>query len=128
MSWPDILLPFSHSLPSKHSQNFAVLTPLPRQLIYPAITTWVVTEYFGRDTYNEAIDRLANFALLSANKNCDLGQESFEKKRQILHESGIQINKKIAEYEKWDIDALNECQSWLARQAKTVWRIEGIGN
>ena len=48
MSWPDILLSFSHSLPSKHSQNLALLLATPGQLIYAAITTWVVTAYhFG---------------------------------------------------------------------------------
>ena len=80
-------------------------------------------QYFGIDTYNEAIDRLANFALLPASQNRDMDRASFNEKRQVLEKSGLKINSQIAIYEDWNMDAINEHQKWLANQAKTVWKI-----
>lgn len=94
---------------------------LEHVLPYSPTDQW--QEYFGRETYNEAIDRLANFALLSASKNRDIDRAGFEDKKVVLKNSGIQLNKQIAEYDRWDIDAVNARQNWLAKQAKTVWRI-----
>ena len=80
-------------------------------------------QYFGRDTYHEATDRLANFALLPAKKNRDVDRASFNEKRQVLENSVLEINSQIATHEKWDMDAINKHQKWLANQAKTVWKI-----
>ncbi len=84
-------------------------------------TSW--QEYFGLETYNEAIDRLGNMALLSESENQDAGQKDFEQKKRILGDSNISINREFAEYERWDIDSLNRHQRWLARQATAVWRM-----
>ncbi len=80
-------------------------------------------EYFGMDTYNEAIDRLANFALLPAPKNRAMDRVSFAKKKVILKNSGLKINRQIAAYEDWNMDSINRQQKWLANQAKTVWKM-----
>lgn len=80
-------------------------------------------ENFGLDTYNEAIDRLGNMALLTESQNKNIGQGLFDKKKTVLEDSGYSINQKIAEYKAWDIDNLNAYQTWLAKQAKTVWCI-----
>ncbi len=81
-------------------------------------------EYFGRDLYSEAIDRLGNMGLLSVGQNQDVEQETFEGKKPILEASGIAINRQIATYSAWDMDNLNKHQSWLAKQASSVWRID----
>ena len=80
-------------------------------------------QYFGMDTYNEAIDRLANFALLPASQNRDMDRAGFNEKRQVFENSGLKINSQIANYEDWNMEAINKHQKWLANQAKTVWKI-----
>ena len=80
-------------------------------------------QYFGIDTYHEAIDRLANFALLPASQNRDKDRASFNEKRQVLENSGLKINSEIATYEDWNMEAINKHQKWLADQARTVWKI-----
>ena len=90
-------------------------------LPYNPASDW--QEYFGLDTYTEAIDRLANFALLPAPKNRAADRESFADKKRLLKDSGLKINRQIAAYEDWNMDAINSHQKWLANQARTVWRI-----
>ena len=80
-------------------------------------------QYFGIDTYNEAIDRLANFALLPAPKNRAIDRLSFNEKKRLLEDSGLKINRQIAAYEDWNMEAINKHQKWLADQARTVWKI-----
>ena len=109
---------------SKHSgegslpvDNFTLEHVLP----YNPTDKW--QEYFGIDTYHEAIDRLANFALLPAGKNRRADRDDFAEKKAVLQESGLEINRQIAAYKDWNIDSINKHQKWLARQAKTVWKI-----
>lgn len=90
-------------------------------LPYNPASDW--QEYFGLDTYSEAIDRLANFALLPAPKNRAADRESFADKKRLLKDSGLKINRQIAAYEDWNMDAINRHQKWLADQARTVWKI-----
>ena len=97
--------------------NLSVEHVLP----YHPASDW--QEYFGIDTYSEAIDRLANFALLPAKKNRDMDRANFNEKRQVLENSGLKINSQIATYEDWNMDAVNKHQKWLADQASTVWKI-----
>ena len=78
-------------------------------------------ESFGLRQYSEAIDRLGNMAILPQGRNP--GQEPFVEKKRVLNESQYRINRHIAEYEKWNMDSLEGHQSWLAKQAQTVWRI-----
>ena len=78
-------------------------------------------ESFGFATYQEARERLGNIALLP--ESDQLGQETFEEKREVLKKSNLAINKKIAAYDIWDIESLNKYQQWLAKQATAVWRI-----
>ena len=84
--------------------------------------TW--QESFGRDTYNDAIDRLGNLTILTDKDN--LAQQPFERKREILKESKLALNRKIAEYKTWDMDNLDEYQGWLAKHAVSVWKIDGL--
>ncbi len=77
--------------------------------------------YFGQDDYNTAIDRLGNLALLSDSQN--LGHESFEEKKQILSKTPYIINEKITGYNKWNINNVDQHQKWLAKQAKSIWKL-----
>ena len=77
--------------------------------------------YFGRETYENAIDRLGNMALLPSHQN--MGQEIFAEKRKRLQASEYRINQHIANYSEWNMDCLEEHQRWLAKQATAVWKI-----
>ena len=81
---------------------------------------------FGRNNYEEAINRLGNMALLAFSKNRDIGQKNFQAKRELLSKSPYRINQHIAEYSEWNIENLNDHQKWLAQQAKTVWKISQL--
>ena len=78
--------------------------------------------YFGYENCANAIDRLGNMALLTKTNN--MSQEPFSDKVKVLQTSPYQINQHIADYAEWNIEAVNDHQSWLAKQAKTVWRID----
>ena len=80
-------------------------------------------EYFGLETYADAIDRLGNLTIVSG-KN--MGQEPFDEKREFLAKRDFAVNRKIATYDKWDIAALDDYQSWLAKKAKSIWKIDGL--
>lgn len=81
-------------------------------------------EYFGRDDYLQAIDRLGNFAIMPATGN--MAQESFNDKKSKLAESNYKINQHIAKYTLWDMDNLKEHQTWLAKQAASLWKISEL--
>ncbi|MBF2754358.1 MAG: DUF262 domain-containing protein [Gammaproteobacteria bacterium AqS3] len=78
-------------------------------------------EYFGAEHYENAMDRLGNFAILPGSQN--MAHEPFSEKRKVLAESPYQINRHIASYSEWNMDKLTEHQEWLARQAAALWRI-----
>ena len=81
-------------------------------------------QYFGRDDYLQAIDRLGNCAIMPATGN--MAQESFDEKKSKLADSKYLINQHIAEYSCWDMDNLEEHQAWLARQAASLWKISEL--
>ena len=91
--------------------------------VLPASPDDAWQERFGRNNYEDGINRLGNIALLSRKQNRNLGQKDFAKKRETLGDSPYKINQHIAEYEEWNMDSLQDHQKWLARQAKTVWKI-----
>lgn len=91
--------------------------------VLPASPDDAWQERFGRNNYEDAINRLGNIALLPRKQNQNLGQEDFAAKREVLGNSPYKINQHIAEYEEWNMDSLHDHQKWLAKQARTVWKI-----
>lgn len=89
--------------------------------VLPASPDDAWQERFGRNNYEDAINRLGNIALLPSKQN--LGQEDFATKREVLGNSPYKINQHIALYEEWNMDSLQDHQKWLAKQARTVWKI-----
>ncbi len=81
-------------------------------------------ESFGRDTYDDAIDRLGNLTILTDKDN--MGQQPFERKCEVFKESKLALNRKIAEYRTWDMDTLDDYQGWLAKHAASIWKINGL--
>ena len=89
--------------------------------VLPASPDDAWQERFGRNNYEDGINRLGNIALLPRKQN--LEQEDFATKREVLSKSPYKINQHIALYEEWNMDSLQDHQKWLAKQAKTVWKI-----
>ena len=81
-------------------------------------------EYFGLETYNEAIERLGNMALLPESQNRDIDRKGFDEKRKLLAGSPYRINRKIAGHKEWNMESVKSHQKWLANQAKAVWKID----
>lgn len=67
---------------------------------------------------------IGNMALLASDKNKDLGNKLFDEKRPVLRDSGYNLTREIAEYPKWDMDAIRDRQRRLARIAVATWPLD----
>lgn len=76
-------------------------------------------EYFGEGV-NDIQDRLGNVVLLEKD---ELKRANFEEKKRIYLQSHYPLAQKIASYEKWNSQNLNDYQAWLAKQAVETWKI-----
>lgn len=83
---------------------------------------WI--DYFGKDDYNEHIDRLGNMTLASKELNRDLDRKSFDEKKELLSGNNLKITEKIQDYEIWNSDAVNDRQNWMATYAVQKWKIQ----
>lgn len=84
-------------------------------------------DQFSDAQINEAVYRLGNFTLLEADLNREAGNKGFAEKKAIYQKSSLEITRRIAqENEVWDMDRLAERQRWMARQAKTIWRLSQL--
>lgn len=79
------------------------------------------------DQAREFLYRLGNMTLLNRKTNRDLGNAPFAQKAAIYRESSFLITRKIAEDNaQWDVERIANRQRWLAKQAKSIWRIEQL--
>lgn len=76
-------------------------------------------DYFG-DGVNDIQDRLGNMVLLGHD---DLGRSSFETKTQQYNSFAHPLALKVASYPEWNLQTLNDYQSWLAKKAVHTWRV-----
>jgi hypothetical protein len=66
---------------------------------------------------------LGNMVLLRANQNRDVGNGSFEEKREALKQSGYSITNEVADYETWTLDRIKERQARMAKIATKTWSL-----
>ncbi|MCY4210249.1 MAG: DUF262 domain-containing protein [Gammaproteobacteria bacterium] len=72
--------------------------------------------------------RLGNMTLLEAHRNRDIGNASYEAKRENYRSSDFQLTRAVAEhYDTWDEQKIDARQQQLAKVASAVWRVE-FGN
>lgn len=83
---------------------------------------WI--DYFGKDDYNEHIDRLGNMTLVSKDLNKELNRKKFDDKKETLKSSHLKITNKIQEYKNWNAESVNDRQNWMANFALQRWKIE----
>ena len=69
--------------------------------------------------------RLGNLTLLSANRNRDMGNAGFAEKRPVYSASQFTITRRLAEeYDTWTVEKIRSRQTWMAKQATGVWRVD----
>jgi len=76
-------------------------------------------EYFGEGV-NDIHDRLGNMVLLEKD---DLKRYSFERKKQFYSQTPFRLAQKIAEYDEWNLQNLNDYQTWLSELAIRTWAV-----
>ena len=81
------------------------------------------TQFNDRD-FEQYVYRLGNMTLLNTVENRDLGNTEFNIKRPVYQQSNFTITQRIAqEYEEWTPKSIESHQQWMAKQAKTIWKI-----
>lgn len=69
---------------------------------------------------NDVKDRLGNMILMDKD---NLKRASFDEKKVEYNNSSYRLASKVAEYQCWNLDAVNDFQKWLSQQAVNVWKI-----
>lgn len=68
--------------------------------------------------------RLANMVMLEASINRDLGNQSFDLKRQAFAASSLKLTRDVAtDHAEWTPERLQERQKAMAKMATSVWRL-----
>jgi len=53
----------------------------------------------------------------------DLKRYSFERKKQFYSQTPFRLALKIAEYDEWNLQNLNDYQTWLSELAIRTWEV-----
>ena len=79
---------------------------------------------FDKEIIEESIYRIGNFTLLSSIKNRKLGNENYNKKKEIYKNSDILITKNLAKYyTDWNYEQIKKRQSEMAKKARLIWKL-----
>jgi hypothetical protein len=84
-------------------------------------------ESFNYEELENNIYRLGNLTLLESSKNNECGTKTFSEKQKIYHQSQYQMTKQI-DYPEWTANQIRSRQEYLAKIAKTVWKISQLSN
>jgi len=99
-----------------HSSDYTKTT-LEHICPYNPEQNW--NESFG-EGINDIQDRLGNLVLLEKD---DLQRSDFQEKKAAYVKSPFPLAKKVAEYDVWNLQNLNDYQSWLSKQAEEIWSV-----
>lgn len=84
-------------------------------------------EQFNGVRLQQSIYRLANMVILEKSINKNIGNCPYQVKRELLKESVIAITSGLANfYDDWTPESIDSRQRFLAKKAKTIWRINGL--
>jgi uncharacterized protein with ParB-like and HNH nuclease domain len=70
------------------------------------------------------IYKLGNMVLIPKKTNKDIDRKLFTDKKDLILKTSLAINNTIAEDEVWNESSIGKRQKYLAKQAKTIWRID----
>lgn len=74
--------------------------------------------------HEQFIYRVGNMTILNSSVNRDIGNSSFELKKEKYSESEFEITRRISsENTEWTPNRISIHQQWLARKASSIWRI-----
>lgn len=77
--------------------------------------------------HQQFVYRIGNMTILNSTLNRQIGNSSFENKKSIYENSEFLITQRIAtENNDWSPERIKVHQTWLANQAKAVWRISQL--
>lgn len=76
-------------------------------------------KYFG-DGVNDVHDRLGNVVLLEKD---NLARADFEEKKRSYLATHYPLAQKVASYNEWNLQNVNDYQAWLSRQAVETWKV-----
>jgi len=68
------------------------------------------------------VHRLGNMTLLTTDLNRELGNQSYELKREAFAADSLEITRMIADEPRWTADAIGRRQNWMAGVATKIWR------
>jgi hypothetical protein len=77
---------------------------------------------FG-EGYKDVKDRLGNMLLLPKQINKEIDTKPFMEKKEIYAASGLKLAEKVANYDEWNKQSVDEFQHWMAKLATEIWKI-----
>jgi Protein of unknown function DUF262/Protein of unknown function (DUF1524) len=81
-------------------------------------------EQIPDDELEALVYRLGNMTLCETGVNRSLGNSAYAQKRPVFAESKFAVTRKIAEdHGDWTGDRIAAHQKWMAKQAKTIWKV-----
>ena len=81
-------------------------------------------EQFDDQQREASTYRLGNMTLLATADNRNLGNVEFAEKRSVYQTSDFAITQRLAEdYDSWTAEKIRTRQTWMAKQATGIWRI-----
>jgi len=79
---------------------------------------------FDENSHKTYYRRIGNLTLLDKRMNSDIGNGSFEGKKEVYIESELIITKKIAEYNDWTPSEIEKRQKEFAKKAVEIWNLK----
>lgn len=91
--------------------------------VFPQSSTEEWDESVPRDRQTEYVYRLGNQVLLTSSENRNLGNSSFEKKREVLSQSLLSLTAMVGESSTWNMASIDARQRKLADLAVRYWKM-----
>jgi len=95
--------------------------------ILPENLTEAWEENFSEDEHDRNVYKIGNFSLLEKNKNRDIADFTFEKKKAVYETSQYALSSEFIKASEWNVNALKYRQGELAKVACGIWKVE-FGN
>ncbi|EPX6939934.1 DUF262 domain-containing protein [Vibrio alginolyticus] len=84
-------------------------------------------ENFTDVAHSQAVYRLGNMVIIEKSINQNVGNKSYDVKRPQYEKSTVQLTSKLATlFDNWSTDTIESRQKFLAKQAKSIWKINSL--
>lgn len=96
----------------EHSVNLEHMLPENPQDAWPEVDPEIAHAYYKR---------IGNMALLQSKKNSIIGNSPFVEKKPVFASSAFKLTSEVANYEEWNVDAIDNRQKQMAKLAVLTW-------